>query len=215
MPSLEAARTSNAGFCPSYLPVAIFIGGTSGVAKCMAQSFANITKGRAHIIIIGRNQAAAESIIATFPKPTGEDNEGWKHEFVYCDASLMKNIHETTAALRARLTKVNFLVNSVGYASIRGFQPTEEGIDVKMALRYYARFTFLNDLLPLLRNAKEAGEDAKTMSILAAGFNQPADLDDLGVKKNFAWLKAMTASGTYNDLMVQVSPPPFTLYGPF
>lgn len=204
MPSLSAAKNFNAGYCPSYFPVAIFVGGTSGVGKCMSQAFAALTKGRAHIIIVGRNRAAAESIIATFPKPTGPDNEGWKHEFISCDVSLMKNIHETCAALRTQLKKVNFLVHSAGYGSLSGYQPTAEGIDEKLALRYYSRFAFFNDLLPLLRNAKEFGEDAKAMSVLGAGFNLSIDLDNLGLKENFSGYSAMRATPTYNDIAVYV-----------
>ncbi|KIM87912.1 hypothetical protein PILCRDRAFT_814619 [Piloderma croceum F 1598] len=47
----------------------------------------------------------------------------------------------------------------------------------------------INDLMPLLQKAKDAGEDAKVMSVLAAGKGGPIDLDD-------------------NDIMVDVSASP-------
>ncbi|KAJ7762932.1 hypothetical protein B0H16DRAFT_1268746, partial [Mycena metata] len=55
MPTLATAEASNAGFAPSYIPVAVFAGGTSGVGQGMVEALARQTKGRAHIVLIGRN----------------------------------------------------------------------------------------------------------------------------------------------------------------
>jgi NAD(P)-dependent dehydrogenase (short-subunit alcohol dehydrogenase family) len=206
MPSLSIVRAANAKFAPSYIPVALFVGGTSGIGQAMAEAFARYTKGNAHIIICGRNRAAAESIIASFPKPTvTEDAQRPVHEFVSCDATLMKNVHGVTTDLLARLPKLNFLVLSPGYLSLNGLDETEEGIDRQLALRYYARWKFISELMPLLRNAKDAGEDAKVFSVLAAGLGQEMDMDDLGLKKTFSVMKSMAIPPTYNDLMMEVS----------
>jgi NAD(P)-dependent dehydrogenase (short-subunit alcohol dehydrogenase family) len=64
------------------LPIAVCTGGTSGIGKAMAEAFARYTKGRAHIIIIGRNCAVGEVIISSFPKPT-DTKDGWKHDFFF------------------------------------------------------------------------------------------------------------------------------------
>lgn len=48
-----------------------------------------------------------------------------------------------------------------------------EGLDKKLALHYYARWKFIKDLIPLLRRAKDAGEDAKVLSVLGAGHGGP------------------------------------------
>ncbi|OSD06741.1 NAD(P)-binding protein [Trametes coccinea BRFM310] len=200
MPSLAAARAANAAFSPAYFPVAVFVGGTSGIGKATAEAFARYTKGNAHIVIVGRNEAAANSVIASFPKPTSPDAV---HEFVSCDASLIKNVQATTKSLLARLPKINFLVLSPGFLSIHGRNETAEGIDRRLCLHYYARWKFTNDLLPLLRKAKDAGEDAKVMSILAPGHGGPVDLNDLAVKKNYTLPKAGMTSPTYTDLMMQ------------
>jgi len=200
MPSLAAVRAANAAFSPSYLPVALFVGGTSGVGRGTAEAFARHTKGNAHIILCGRNRAAAESVIKSFPKPTVPEAV---HEFVECDASLMKNIEKTTQELCSRLPKLNFLVVSPGLFSLKGRTETPEGIDRKLALHYYARWKFIHDLLPLVRKAKEAGEDAKVMSILAAGTGGEIDLDDFGLRKHFSLTNAAGSAVTYNDLMVE------------
>ena len=170
----------------------------------MVEAFARYTKGNAHIIIIGRNRTAAEAIISSFPKPTVEKGgERPVHEFVPCDASLMKNVHATTTELLSRLPKVNFLVLSPGYLSLSNEQ-TDEGIDPRFVLYYYARWKFTHDLLPLLHNAKEAGEDVKVMFVLAAGKGGQIDLDDLGLKKNNSIINARKVIPTYTDLMIEV-----------
>ena len=91
----------------------------------MSQAFAKLTKGNAHIIIIGRNKEAAESIISTFPKPTSGEA---KHEFVQVDATLMANVHSTTSDLLSRLPKINYLVMSPGVITMAGRNETSEGI---------------------------------------------------------------------------------------
>ncbi|KAK7038394.1 hypothetical protein R3P38DRAFT_2905834 [Favolaschia claudopus] len=199
MPSLAAARAFNASFSPSYTPVAIFVGGTSGIGRGMAEAFARQTKGNANIVLVGRNRSAAESIIRTFPKPTVS---GVTHEFVECDATLMKNVHRASTELRERHSKINFLVLTPGVLTINGRNETEEGIDRKLAVHYYGRWRFIKDLLPAIENAQKAGEDSKVISVLAAGDGQKIDLDDLGLKKTFSIPNAAHTAPTYNDLMV-------------
>ncbi|KAK7002399.1 hypothetical protein R3P38DRAFT_2648108 [Favolaschia claudopus] len=200
MPSLSTVRASNASFSPTYTPVAIFVGGTAGIGQGMAQAFARHTKGNAHIILVGRNRTAAESIIKTFPKPT---TPGIMHEFVECDVTSMKTVHRVAETLRTRFPKVNFLVLTTGVATLDGRTETEEGIDRKLALHYYGRWRFIRDLVPSLEEAHEAGEDAKVISVLAAGRGGEIDLEDLGLKKHYSVANAHTSGTTYNDLMVK------------
>ena len=96
----------------------------------MAEALGRYTKGNATIIIAGRHRAAADAIIAKLPKPT---TPGVFHEFVECDARLMKNMR---AATKEILTRHPNLVMSPGYLTLRGRDETEEGIDRKLALNY-------------------------------------------------------------------------------
>lgn len=169
----------------------------------MSEIFARYLHGRIHIILVGRNRAAAQSIIASLPVTSEEST----YEFIACDVSLMKNVHALAKDLLSRLPKINYLVHSAGVFGLRGRKETEEGIDRKLASRYYARWALTNDLLPLLRKAGEDGEPASVMSILGAGMGGEVDLDDLGLKKSYTGWKAMMQSLSYNDLMVSVSSP--------
>ncbi|KAG6827009.1 hypothetical protein H0H92_013593 [Tricholoma furcatifolium] len=201
MPTLAAARAANAAWNPSYTPVAIFVGGTSGIGQGITEAFARHTKGNAHIVIIGRNRAAAESIISQFPKPT--DGAKYTHEFVQCDVTLMRNVESVTQDLLSRIPKINFLVMSPGYMTMKGRDESDEGLDKKLAVHYYSRWKFINNLLPALRRAQEAGEDSKVLSVLATGKGGEIDLDDLGLKKTFSPANCAAAAPTYNDLMLQ------------
>lgn len=199
MPSLSVVEASNASYSPSYVPTAVFIGGTSGIGRAMAEFYANQTKGNANIVIVGRNKTVADEIIAGFPASPSLDV---KHEFISCDASEMSNVHETSKLLLDKLGKINILVLSTGgLTSAR--KDTAEGNDISVALRYYCRAKFLVELTPLLLKAKAAGEDAKAMSILAAGQPGDVDLEDLDVQK-WSILKSAGACGRYNDVMVKV-----------
>lgn len=59
--SLAAVRAANAAALSSLksVPVALFVGGTSGIGQATAEAFARHTQGNAHIIICGRNREGA------------------------------------------------------------------------------------------------------------------------------------------------------------
>jgi NAD(P)-dependent dehydrogenase (short-subunit alcohol dehydrogenase family) len=201
-PSLFLIRASNAAAFhseSSYPPVAVFVGGTSGIGKAMVERFARFTKGNSSIIIVGRNRAAAEAIFASLPSA-----ENSAHEFIQCDASLMSNVHTTSQEILSRYDKINYLILTPGVLNLNGREETSEGIDKKLAVHYYARWRFIYDLLPSLERAKEAGEEAKTLTVLAAGKGGEIDVDDLGLKKSFSLLNASMAAPTYTDLMMEV-----------
>ncbi|KAJ7105163.1 NAD-P-binding protein, partial [Mycena epipterygia] len=213
MPSLAAAELANAEYRPSYIPVAIFAGGTAGVGHAMAEALARYTKGRIHIIIIGRNEATATQILAGLTKPTGRDSGAWKHEFVKCDATEMKNVRVICAGLRARLDRINYLVLSAGANSLVWAGETSEGLDWHLSLRYYSRFVYIQELVPLLTAAANLGQDARVMTVLGAGFGWPINTKDINnseargsayecLKGSTAGIRAMTISAGYNDAMV-------------
>ncbi|KAJ7662432.1 hypothetical protein B0H17DRAFT_1093466 [Mycena rosella] len=214
MPTLAIAKASNLSFSPSYIPVAVFAGGTSGVGQAMAEAFARQTDGRAHIILVGRNASAAASTLAGFPKPKGAD--GWAHEFVECDATSMASVRAMCAGLRGRLTHINFLVMTAGANSMVECGETAEGLDHHLSIRYYSRYTYVKELVTLLGAARDKGQDARVISVLGAGFGMTIATDDLGLEKarrgtigflkgamlSFAALKGMVRGVAYNDGML-------------
>jgi NAD(P)-dependent dehydrogenase (short-subunit alcohol dehydrogenase family) len=156
--------------------------------------------GNAHIIICGRNRKAADEIIATFPKTSNS-----LYEFIECDASLMKNVVTSANEVKSKISTLNYLVLSQGIFTFQGRTETSEGIDVKMALHFYSRWKFVDELLPLLQKAAEQGQEARVMSVLAPGNGGKVNVDDLGLKKTYSVAAAGLQVPTYNDLFVQVS----------
>ncbi|KAF9061636.1 hypothetical protein BDP27DRAFT_1142382, partial [Rhodocollybia butyracea] len=204
MSPIEVIRASNAAISFPYTPVAVFVGGTSGIGRGIAEAFARHTKGNAHIILVGRNRAAAESIISGFPRPSISNGAvAPKHEFLSCDATLMRNVDQASKQLLALTPggKINFLVMCPGFSSL-AWDETEEGIDKKMALHYYTRWKFIQDFMPALVKAKEDGEDAKIFSTLTTKRTGPKiDLSDLGMKKTKPANTSIITT-IYNDLMM-------------
>ncbi|KAF8894863.1 hypothetical protein CPB85DRAFT_1257403 [Mucidula mucida] len=167
----------------------------------MTKALTSYIDGNTHLFIVGRNQAAAEKTFASLPRP-----EGVKRKFVYCDAFLMRNIVATCNELKTRVPegKMNFLVLSAGYFRITGRDETEEGLDKLLVMRYYCRFKFISELLPVLRVANEKGEDARVMTMLGTGMTDvPVDRDDLGMRKKYRFWNAALKPVVYNDVMIE------------
>ena len=199
-----ALRDSNAAQMANLkgTPVGVFVGGTSGIGQGLAEAFAKWRNGNAHIIIVGRNEATAKEIIERFPKPTTTNS--WTHEFVQCDVTLMKNVHSASQQILAKHPKINYLVMSPGFFAASGRDETSEGIDKKLAVHYYARWKFIDELLPALKKAKDDGEDVRVLSVFSAGHGGQIDPDDLGLKKGYSLKAAADSATTYNDLMIEV-----------
>ncbi|KAF8316437.1 NAD(P)-binding protein [Clavulina sp. PMI_390] len=201
MPSLSAAKASNASVTFPYRPVALFVGGTAGIGQGIAEVFARHTKGNAHIILCGRNENAAKKIIATFPKTATS-----KYEFLYCDAAKLKNVAEAVRTLKTDhgISKLNYLVLSQGYFAPKApFYDNGEGLDEFISLAIYSRFKFIDDLLPLLQAAKDSDEEGRVMSVLAAGHGGPVDMDDIGFKKSDGHKRRMSEGPTYVSAAVE------------
>ncbi|KAF4618763.1 hypothetical protein D9613_009750 [Agrocybe pediades] len=199
--SLPKIRSSNAEIVRvfKYPPVAVFVGGTAGIGEGMVYTLAKHTNGNSNIIIVGRNKAAAEEILASLPPAP----PGVKREFIQCDATLMKNISATTKDILSRYPKINYLVMTTGIMALGGRNETTEGIDKKLAVHYYTRWKFLHDLLPALESANEAGEEAKVVNVHAAGKGGNIDLNDLDLKQNYSSTRMALTTPTYNDLMME------------
>lgn len=203
MPALNAVRSINSSSKPPFLnvPTALVLGGNSGIGQAIAFKLANYIKPL-HIIISGRNQESAESTINELKK-INEDKES-NFEFVSCDVTLMKNMHQYTQEIKKKVDKLNYLVITAGFFSLSGRNETEEGIDRSLAAHYYSRFLVINELLPLLQKAKSQGEEARVLTVLSAGNGGKVDEDDLDLKKGFSFMAAFNHTITFNDLMVEV-----------
>ena len=99
----------------------------------------------ANITIDGRNQAAADAML---PKL------GSNPKFIHADGSLMSEIRTTAR----QIATVDMLILTLGILTTAGRTPTAENIDNELALYYYERSLFVQDLLPLLRSSPLDGK---------------------------------------------------------
>jgi hypothetical protein len=61
-----------------------------------------------------------------------------------------------------------------------------------------------HSLVPLLQKAKDAGEDAKVLTVLSAGINSGAiDTSDLGLKRTYSLSTAARQAPSCNDALIQ------------
>ncbi len=180
-------------------PVAIFVGGTSGIGEGAALKLAELTSHE-KIIITGRNKVAGESIVAKLNTLTNHAN----NEFVPLDATLMKNVRGYTKEVKSKLDKLNYLVISTSPSSGGFFtrMETEEGIDKNMATGYYSRFLIIKELLPLLQKAADEGEDARVIIVGGAGREGAFDKNDMDLKKGYSLLPFANHLMTFSTVVV-------------
>jgi NAD(P)-dependent dehydrogenase (short-subunit alcohol dehydrogenase family) len=205
--TISKASEANKCYKPDIRPVAVFLGGTSGIGRAMAEQLARQTNGRAHIIIMGRNKDAAEAIITSLPKtsPSTPPKEASEYSFIKVDATSMTEVREVAAQLKSQLLKINFIITTPGVTNLKGRDETSEGIDRKMACFFYARYRFIHDLAPLVERAADNGEHTAIASILAAGTGSAVDLNDLGLVKGYSLMTFRRHLVTYTDCVMQVS----------
>ena len=117
----------------------------------------------------------------------------------------MAQVREVTAKLSSELEKVNYIVATTGFLTLKGRDETSEGLDKKLGCNFYARFRFIYDLMPLIEKAANNGEETRVLSVLSAGHGQSVELDDLGLAKRYSLSKAGGHAVTYNDAMIMVN----------
>lgn len=177
--------------------LSLCIGATKGIGKAIALKLAVL---QSDVIVSGRSQIEGNQVVEELKKihPTG------RHSFIQCDASLLSNIKETCDSIKKDYISINYMVCSQGIMSLNGRTETREGIDVKLAVHYYGRILFIQELLPLLRNSANQGVDTRVISVLSGGVHSSyTSMDDIELKNNFTIVNAANAAGFYNDLSLE------------
>ncbi|KAK0551744.1 hypothetical protein OC861_002210 [Tilletia horrida] len=216
--NLRAAAALTAA-SPAFIPLAVLLGGTSGIGLHTAYSLNSAFKGRVHLIFSSRSAARGNEAISALPYPPSAENGG-SAEFISVDAFSMAGIRELGKKIQQRAEeksggKVNYLVLSCGQLVMQGSDRTEEGIERKLAGNFYSRFALAEILSPNLEAATKAGEPARVISVLAPGRGGPIDTNDFGLAKEAQvsgrgmlhlarWLRQAEMAGvTYGDWMTE------------
>ncbi|KAK2821809.1 hypothetical protein FQN49_007653 [Arthroderma sp. PD_2] len=190
--------------------VAVFVGGTSGISLSTALALARNTSSP-KIYLIGRNQAAADSAIASLKTI----NPSAQPTFLQADISLLKNVDSVCDEIAAREKKLNLLFMTPGYLTMRGRDETAEGMDRKFVLHFYARMRFITKLLPLMKAAaQDSSVDEKdrlsrVVSVLdphasfRAGASGKLDYSDLSLKNSFSLSRCGAHASIMNNFYLE------------
>lgn len=188
--AVRAASTSNARILSSLKsPLnVVVVGGTSGIGQAIALSISKHSPS-ASITIIGRNETAANAILPQL---------GSNSKFIRADVSLMSEIRTATKKINA----VDMLILTQGILTLAGRTPTTENIDNKLALHYYGRALFVQELLPLLRSSQNGG---KVLFVLDGVHGNPSKInwDDMALENTYSLTAAATHATSFTDLVIQ------------
>jgi NAD(P)-dependent dehydrogenase (short-subunit alcohol dehydrogenase family) len=188
--AVRAATASNARILSSLKsPLnVVVVGGTSGIGRAIALSIAQHCPS-ANITIVGRNESAANAILPQL---------GANPKFIRADVSLMSEIR--TAA--QKINAVDMLILSQGILTMAGRTPTTENIDNKLALHYYGRILFVQELLSLLRSSPNGG---KVLFVLDGVRGSPSKInwDDMALEKTFSLSSAANHATSFTNLAMQ------------
>jgi NAD(P)-dependent dehydrogenase (short-subunit alcohol dehydrogenase family) len=188
--AVRAAATSNARILSSLNPPpnVVVVGGTGGIGRAIALSIGRHCPS-AEVTIIGRNETAANEILSQL---------GSKSKFIRADVSLMSEIR--TAA--KKINAADMLILTQGILTMAGRTPTAENIDNKLALHYYGRVLFVQELLPLLRLSKNGG---KVLFVLDGVGGDPSKInwDDMALENTYSLSAAANHATSFTDLVIQ------------
>uniref|UniRef100_A0AC34FK52 NAD(P)-binding protein n=1 Tax=Panagrolaimus sp. ES5 TaxID=591445 RepID=A0AC34FK52_9BILA len=191
MAALRNAVASNAQLLSAITPPpnVVVVGGTAGIGRGIALSICKYSPS-ANITLIGRNESAADSVISTLGNS--------RAKFLKADASLMSEIRNVTKKINA----VDILVLTQGILTMNGRTPTSEDIDTKLALHFYGRMLFVQELLPLLRQSPSGG---KVLFVLDSVNGGPTKVnwDDMALEKTYSLTGAAMHATTFTDFMIQ------------
>ncbi|KAK3217596.1 hypothetical protein GRF29_1g3585581 [Pseudopithomyces chartarum] len=141
LPTIRAHNATLSSLPPNL--VAVFVGGTSGISHYTALSLARSVPSP-KIYLIGRNAAEASKITSELKAI----NPSSTISFIKSDVSLLRNVDKVCDEIKAKEKEVNLLFMTAGYLSLQGRTETEEGLDRRFALHYYARARFIHNLSP-------------------------------------------------------------------
>jgi NAD(P)-dependent dehydrogenase (short-subunit alcohol dehydrogenase family) len=204
MMKISAIRAANAAFTAKQVtnPVAVFVGGSSGIGEAAMRAFTTATVAPT-IYFIGRNSDAATSITASLQSL----NPAAKIKFIQSDLSLLNNAFTTASTIRDAEKSVNLLFISAGYMTLAGRCPTSEGLEKKLVINYYSRLLFAAMLLPALKEGAKRHPDlgARVISVYSAGQEGPVIESDIELVKeeNFSSAQAARQASALNSLAME------------
>ncbi|TFK37860.1 hypothetical protein BDQ12DRAFT_684762, partial [Crucibulum laeve] len=182
--------------------IAVFVRGTSGIGRSIAESFARHANGRGRVLLVEQNEHAAHAILSSTPSSSNT-----KSQFIPCDLANSTSLSLCIDAL-STLPKINCLILTPGCFSLYPHSDAnpsskDRQVDSKLMVHYYARWKLIHDLASLLEGATALGEDGKVLTVSRPGWGGRANLYDLGLNRTYGAIAASLQMPTYNDFMIE------------
>lgn len=183
MVAISEIRSANAALGKKRDSVtAVFAGATAGIGLATLKAFAkNVPKPKA--FIIGRSQAKFQPHLDSLKSI----NSKGEYTFLETEIALIKNVDAISEKIKGQLGsgKVDLVFVSQGELPFGGRQENVEGLDNATALRYYGRVRLVQNLLPVM------SQHARALSVLAGGWEGKLFDNDLDLKENHSFKKAL------------------------
>lgn len=176
-------------------PVGVFVGATNGIGEHTAYEFAKVTVSPT-LYIAGRSAERGAQVEANIKKL----NPDAKVHFLQHDLIYIEQAQRLANIVRNNEDKVNLISVSQGNQTNQPRNETQEGLDEKLALTYYGRWTIIGMLIKLLEAAAKEGEPARVLTIQGAGDEEAIDLQDLELKNNYSSHRSEKVASAYNSL---------------
>jgi NAD(P)-dependent dehydrogenase (short-subunit alcohol dehydrogenase family) len=160
---------------------ALITGSTDGVGRAVATKLA---AGGAHLLVHGRDQARAESVLSEIRRVGGTA------EFLAVDLASLAEVRGLANTLTRGQQRLDILVNNAGIGTAPNTRLLSvEGYELRFVVNYLAGFVLTHLLLPLLCRSAPA----RIVNVASAG-QQAIDFDDVMLTRGFSGIRAYCQS---------------------
>ena len=160
---------------PSQQGRSAIVTGTGGLGFEAALALA---QAGGEVIVAGRNPEKGAAAVARICSKVG----GAAVRFERLDLASLKSIADFGERLRRERHSLDLLINNAGVMVPPQRQETSDGFELQLGTNYLGHFALTGQLLPLLRNGREAR--VVTLSSIAAR-NGALSFDDLNSQKSY------------------------------
>lgn len=168
----------------------VVTGGTAGIGR---ETVLRLVERGADVLFVGRSQQKADLVCDAAARLGGIAT------FVAGDLSSQADLRRVAAEIRARLPKLDVLVNNAGALFTRR-AVSVDGIEMTFALNHLNYFLLTRELMPLLQATREA----RIVNVASmAHRNAVVDFDDLQGERRWGPWKAYGQSKLCNILFTR------------
>jgi NAD(P)-dependent dehydrogenase (short-subunit alcohol dehydrogenase family) len=167
----------------------LITGATNGIGL---EASVELARRGARVVMVGRDAARTAAAVARVASRSG--SKGVSH--LLCDFSSQAAIRELAEVVRAKLPRLDVLVNNAGGVN-KARTVTVDGIETTFAVNHLGYFLLTNLLLDLILKSAPA----RIVTVSSIGHRHGSlDFDDLGYERGYRIMRAYTRSKLANVL---------------